>query len=68
MASRKCAPALSPAHAIAVATGHERTGARPCQKVILLLHGYDKGEDASKRRQQRVIEEARRRLAEVKGT
>jgi len=36
--------------------------------VILLLHGYDKGEDASKRRQQRVIEEARRRLAEVKGT
>lgn len=33
------------------------------QKIVLLLHGYDKGEDPSKRRQQREIEEARRRLA-----
>jgi hypothetical protein len=30
-------------------------------KVILLLHGYDKGRDASRRRQQREIAEARRR-------
>ncbi|MHB1861187.1 MAG: hypothetical protein ACYCUM_14005 [Solirubrobacteraceae bacterium] len=30
--------------------------------VVLLLHGYDKGEDPSKRRQQAEIEEARRRL------
>lgn len=36
------------------------------KKVILLLHGYDKGEDPSKRRQQREIEEARRRLAIAK--
>lgn len=35
-------------------------------KLVLLLHGYDKGEDPSKRRQQREIDEARRRLAVVK--
>ena len=29
---------------------------------ILILHGYDKGEDPSERRQQREISEARRRL------
>ena len=32
------------------------------RKVILLLHGYDKGSDDSKRRQQREIREAARRL------
>ena len=32
--------------------------------VILLLGGYDKGADSSKRRQQREISEARRRLAD----
>ena len=32
------------------------------QRVILLLHGYDKGEDDSPRRQQREIAEARKRL------
>lgn len=31
-------------------------------KVILLLHGYDKGRDDSPRRQNREIEEARKRL------
>lgn len=31
-------------------------------KVVLLLHGYDKSADPSKRRQQREIAEARRRL------
>jgi phage-related protein len=31
-------------------------------KRILALHGYDKGEDASTRRQNREINEARRRL------
>jgi hypothetical protein len=36
------------------------------EKIILLLHGYDKGEDSSKRRQQREIDEARRRLAIAK--
>jgi hypothetical protein len=36
------------------------------EKIVLLLHGYDKGEDPSKRRQQREIEEARRRLAALK--
>lgn len=33
------------------------------EKIVLLLHGYDKGEDPSKRRQQREIEGARRRVA-----
>lgn len=33
-------------------------------RVILLLGGYDKGADPSKRRQQREISEARRRLAD----
>jgi hypothetical protein len=32
-------------------------------KVVLLLGGYDKGEDPSPKRQQHEIEEARRRLA-----
>lgn len=32
-------------------------------KIVLLLHGYDKGADPSKRRQQREIAEARRRLS-----
>ncbi|MEZ5095041.1 MAG: hypothetical protein R2731_02285 [Nocardioides sp.] len=32
------------------------------QKVILLLHGYDKGGDDSPRRQNKEIEEARKRL------
>lgn len=36
------------------------------EKVILLLHGYDKGQDTNKRRQQREIAEARRRLADLK--
>ena len=36
------------------------------ERIVLLLHGYDKGEDPSKRRQQREIEEARRRLAATK--
>ena len=31
-------------------------------KIVLLLHGYDKSADPSKRRQQREIAEARRRL------
>lgn len=31
-------------------------------KVILLLHGYDKGRDDSQKRQSQEIEEARRRL------
>ena len=31
-------------------------------KIVLLLHGYDKAADPSKRRQQREIAEARRRL------
>ena len=31
-------------------------------RVVLLLHGYDKGADPSARRQQREIAEARRRL------
>lgn len=33
-------------------------------RLVLLLGGYDKGADPSKRRQQREIAEARRRLAE----
>lgn len=33
-------------------------------RVILLLGGYDKGADPSKRRQQREISEARRRLSD----
>lgn len=32
------------------------------QRVILLLHGYDKGKDDSPRRQNREIQEARKRL------
>ena len=32
------------------------------QKVILLLHGYNKGKDDSPRRQNREIQEARKRL------
>ena len=32
------------------------------QKIILLLHGYDKGSDDSPRRQNKEIEEARKRL------
>ncbi len=32
------------------------------EKVILLLHGYDKGSDDSPRRQNKEIEEARKRL------
>jgi len=35
-------------------------------KVILLLHGYDKGQDVSKKRQQSEIDEAKRRLEIVK--
>jgi len=33
-------------------------------RVVLLLGGYDKGADPSRRRQQREIETARRRLAD----
>ena len=33
------------------------------QKIVLLLHGYDKGKDPSERQQASEIEEARRRLA-----
>ena len=36
------------------------------QKVVLLLGGYDKGDDPRKRRQQREIIEARRLLAQFK--
>ncbi|MEI2699041.1 MAG: hypothetical protein V9E94_12100 [Microthrixaceae bacterium] len=36
------------------------------QKVILLLGGYDKGDDPKPRRQQREIAEARRLLGQVK--
>lgn len=36
------------------------------QKVILLLGGYDKGNDTSERRQQREIREARRLLTQFK--
>ena len=36
------------------------------EKVILLLGGYDKGEDPSQRRQQREIAEARRLLGQFK--
>lgn len=32
-------------------------------QIVLLLSGYDKGADPSKRRQQREIEQARKRLA-----
>lgn len=35
-------------------------------KVVLLLGGYDKGEDPSPKRQQKEIEEARRRLVKWK--
>ena len=37
------------------------------QKVILLLGGYDKGGDPSKKRQQREIVRSRKRLAEFRG-
>lgn len=33
------------------------------ERVVLLLHGYDKGADSSSKRQSREIAEARRRLA-----
>ena len=36
------------------------------QRIILLLHGYDKGADDSPRRQQKQIKEAARRLGEWK--
>ena len=36
------------------------------QKVVLLLGGYDKGDDPNERRQQREIAEARRLLAQFK--
>lgn len=36
------------------------------QKVVLLLGGYDKGEDPKPRRQQREIAEARRLLGQFK--
>lgn len=32
------------------------------QKIILILHGYDKGRDDSPRRQNKEIQEARKRL------
>lgn len=32
-------------------------------KIILLLHGYDKGKDTSEKRQRKEIKEARKRLA-----
>lgn len=35
-------------------------------RLVLLLGGYDKGTDPSKRRQQREIAEARRRLADFR--
>lgn len=35
-------------------------------RLILLLGGYDKGADPSKRRQQREIAEARRRLVDFR--
>ena len=35
-------------------------------RLVLLLGGYDKGADPSKRRQQREIAEARRRLADFR--
>ena len=35
-------------------------------KVVLLLNGYDKGEDPSDKRQQREIRTAKKRLAEFK--
>jgi hypothetical protein len=38
------------------------------ERVILLLHGYDKGADSSARRQQREIAEARRRLRDFRQT
>jgi len=36
------------------------------QKIILLLNGYDKGQDDSARRQQREIEKARKLLREFR--
>lgn len=51
--------------------GHERILLRVfCHaygdRIVLLLGGYDKGADASRRRQQREIAEARKRLAAFK--
>ena len=37
-------------------------------KIVLLLHGYDKGADPSPRRQQREIAEARKRLRAFKAS
>lgn len=66
-------------HGISVAQARERFGLNPSEdvllrvfcgthgpKIVLLLHGYDKGKDPSPRRQQREIAEAVRRLAIVK--
>ena len=36
-------------------------------KVVLLVHGYDKGSDDSPRQQGKEIQEARKRLAQVEG-
>ncbi len=36
------------------------------EKIVLLLAGYDKGDDASKKRESREIELARKRLAEFR--
>lgn len=36
-------------------------------KIVLLLNGYDKGEDPSEKRQQKEIAVARKRLAEFNG-
>ncbi len=38
---------------------------RPGGKIVLILGGYDKGEDPGERRQQREIEAARKRLVEL---
>ncbi|RDI75348.1 hypothetical protein Gocc_1146 [Gaiella occulta] len=38
---------------------------RPGGKILLILGGYDKGEDPSPRRQQKEIENARKRLKEL---
>ena len=38
------------------------------RRIVLLLHGYDKGKDPSKRRQEEEIVEARRRLVNWRKT
>ncbi len=66
-------------HGISADEARERFGLNPSEdvllrvfcgthgsKIVLLLHGYDKGEDPSARRQQREIAEAVRRLAIVR--